>query len=95
MSKAESVLGPTASIPACRSIDLPLDTQRVDDELLEVLCCPVTHQTLRIADQAALMSASAKASRLISEGLIREDGKILYPLSNGIPLLVPEEGIPL
>ena len=41
------------------------------------------------------MSASAKASRLVSEGLIREDGKILYPISNGIPLLVPEEGIPL
>ena len=65
----------------------------MDDELLEILCCPVTHQTLRIADQAALISASAKASRLISEGLVREDGKVLYPISNGIPLLVPEEGI--
>ncbi len=67
----------------------------MDRQLLEILCCPVTHQTLRIADQATLMSASAKASSLISEGLIREDGKILYPISNGIPLLVPEEGIPL
>jgi len=67
----------------------------VDDELLEILCCPVTHQTLRIADQATLIDASAKASRLISEGLVREDGKVLYPISNGIPLLVPEEGIPL
>ena len=67
----------------------------MDDELLEILCCPVTHQTLRIADQAALISASAKASRPISEGLVREDGKVLYPISNGIPLLVPEEGIPL
>ena len=76
-------------------LDFPPRAQRVDNELLEILCCPVTHQALRIADEAELMSASAKASRLISEGLIREDGKILYPISDGIPLLVPEEGIPL
>jgi uncharacterized protein YbaR (Trm112 family) len=67
----------------------------VDDDLLEILCCPVTHQALRIADQAALIKASARAARPIAEGLIREDGKMLYPISNGIPLLVPEEGIPL
>ena len=67
----------------------------MDKELLEILCCPLTHQALRIADEAALARASAKASRLISEALIREDGKILYPISEGIPLLVPEEGIPL
>jgi uncharacterized protein YbaR (Trm112 family) len=69
--------------------------QRVDDDLLEILCCPITHQALRIADQATLIDASAKASRQIAEGLLREDGKMLYPISNGIPLLVPEEGIPL
>jgi uncharacterized protein YbaR (Trm112 family) len=73
----------------------PPELQRVDDELLEILCCPVTHQILRIADEAELSRASAKASRIISEGLVREDGKILYPISDGIPLLVPEEGIPL
>jgi uncharacterized protein YbaR (Trm112 family) len=28
-------------------------------------------------------------------GLVREDGKVIYPISDGIPLLVPEEGIPL
>lgn len=67
----------------------------MDDDLLEILCCPVTHQTLRIAERAALIHASAKAGRPISEGLIREDGRMLYPISNGIPLLVPEEGIPL
>jgi uncharacterized protein YbaR (Trm112 family) len=67
----------------------------VDDNLLQILCCPVTHQALRIADPVVLTDASAKAFRLIAEGLIREDGKMLYPISNGIPLLVPEEGIPL
>ena len=50
---------------------------------------------LRIADQAALTNASAKVSRPIAEGLIREDGRMLYPINNGIPQLIPEEGIPL
>jgi uncharacterized protein len=67
----------------------------VDGELLGLLCCPVTRQTLRIADEAELLKASAKASKPVPEGLVREDGKILYPVSDGIPLLVPEEGIPL
>lgn len=67
----------------------------MDDALLEILCCPVTRQTLRIADRASLIDASAKAARPIAEGLIREDGRMLYPISNSIPLLIPEEGIPL
>ncbi len=67
----------------------------MDDELLQILCCPLTHQPLRIADKSALTDASAKVARNIVEGLIREDGRMLYPISNGIPLLTPEEGIPL
>ncbi|MFZ0711798.1 MAG: Trm112 family protein [Terrimicrobiaceae bacterium] len=69
--------------------------QRVDDELLGLLCCPVTHQALRIAGEAELVNASAKVSKPVSGGLVREDGKVLYPINDGIPLLVPEEGIPL
>jgi uncharacterized protein len=67
----------------------------VDDDMLRILCCPVTHQALHIADPAALSDASAKVSRPITEGLIREDGRMLYPIRNGIPLLMPEEGISL
>jgi uncharacterized protein YbaR (Trm112 family) len=98
MSRAGSAPGPIASILAWPSIDShlpPPKTQRVDDELLEILCCPVTRQALRIAGEAELVRASATACRTISEGLVREDGKILYPISDGIPLLIPEEGIPL
>jgi uncharacterized protein YbaR (Trm112 family) len=67
----------------------------MDPSLLELICCPVTHQSLRLADEAELVSASASASRPIAEGLVSEDGNVLYPISDGIPLLVPEEGIPL
>jgi uncharacterized protein YbaR (Trm112 family) len=67
----------------------------MDVALLELICCPLTHQGLRMANKAELILACAKTSREISEGLIREDGRMLYPISDGIPLLVPEEGIPL
>lgn len=31
----------------------------------------------------------------IREGLLREDGLVLYPVREGIPVLLVEEGIPL
>jgi uncharacterized protein len=67
----------------------------VDEELLEILCCPLTRQPLGLADKDALNKASAKVGSPIVEGLLRQDGRMLYPLSNGIPLLTPEDGIPL
>ena len=67
----------------------------MDEELLQILCCPLTRQPLRLADRKALSEASARVAKPILEGLIREDGRMFYPISNGIPLLTPEEGIPL
>jgi uncharacterized protein YbaR (Trm112 family) len=67
----------------------------LDEELLHLLCCPLTRQPLHLANEDNLRDASAKVAQPILEGLIREDGRMLYPISNGIPLLTPEEGIPL
>jgi uncharacterized protein YbaR (Trm112 family) len=67
----------------------------MDASLLEILCCPVTHQTLRVADTGTLRRAGERTSTTLSEGLLREDGRVLYPVKDGIPLLVPEEGIAL
>lgn len=67
----------------------------MDESLLEILCCPVTRQTLRLADPQTLRLAGEKVSGPLSEGLLREDGLMIYPVKNGIPLLVPEEGIAL
>ena len=67
----------------------------MDEELLEILCCPLTRQPLRLADKDALNKASAKVGRPVGEGLLRQDGSMLYPISNGIPLLTPEDGIRL
>lgn len=66
----------------------------IDPALLEVLCCPLTHQPLREADAATLARAAA-AGRVLDGALVREDGLALYPVENGIAHLVPEAAIPL
>ena len=67
----------------------------MDQELLDILCCPVTHQPLRPATPEVLAQAAQKSELPLEEGLVREDGLMLYPIRNGIPLLLPEEGIAL
>jgi uncharacterized protein YbaR (Trm112 family) len=34
-------------------------------------------------------------SEAVSEGLVREDGAILYPVRDDIPVMLIDEGIPL
>ena len=73
-----------------------------------MLCCPETRQPVRLADSALLNQlneriaargllnrARRSVSETLSEGLVRSDGKILYPVRNDIPVMVVEEGIPL
>lgn len=67
----------------------------MDKELLEILCCPVTHQALHAADAGTLARASEKSGAVLTEGLVREDGKVVYPVINGIPILLAEEGVVL
>jgi uncharacterized protein YbaR (Trm112 family) len=67
----------------------------MDPSLLEILCCPVTRQPLRVADAATADRVRAAAGREVSEVLVREDGTAAYPVVQGIPVLVPEEAIAL
>ncbi len=80
----------------------------IDAELLKILCCPETHQELRLAEPAVIeklngqVSAGAlknRAGQLVQEkiegGLIRADGKFLYPIRRNIPVMLVDEGIPL
>lgn len=61
------------------------------DDMLELLRCPVTGQTLRNATPA---ERNLFASELESV-LIREDRQIAYPVEAGIPILLPSSGISL
>ena len=76
--------------------------------LLALLRCPQTMQTLSVAspEQLARLEASRAAGTLrdrtgkpvvepISEGLIRADGLRLFPIREGIPVLLLEEAVPL
>jgi len=78
----------------------------VDTELLKMLVCPETHQPLREAEEALLAKvneairagklknrAGSQVSETIAEALVRQDGKVLYPVRDGIPVLLRDEGI--
>lgn len=80
----------------------------LNEELLNIVVCPETKQKLSIADQSlvdelnkkiesgSLKNRSGnKISEKIDGGLVREDGKYLYPIREEIPILLVEEGIEL
>ena len=80
----------------------------IDAELLKIMCCPETHQELRLAEPAVIeklngqVAAGALKNRAgqpvqekIDGGLIRADGKVLYPIRRNIPVMLVDEGIPL
>lgn len=76
--------------------------------LLEILVCPETKEPLRLADaqtlerinlairEGTLENRGGETVRqVIEEGLVREDGKVLYPVRDGIPVMLIDEAIPL
>jgi uncharacterized protein len=84
------------------------DAMPVSAELLEILVCPETKQPISLAgpDVLARINTEIDAGRLrnrggetvkarISEGLIRQDGRILYPVDDGIPVMLIDESIEL
>jgi uncharacterized protein YbaR (Trm112 family) len=80
----------------------------VDQELLDILVCPETRQAVRLADGEVLERLNAaitagrttnrggeSVTRPILEGLIREDGRFVYPVRDDIPIMLIDEAIPV
>jgi uncharacterized protein YbaR (Trm112 family) len=59
----------------------------LDPELLSLLRCPETRQTLEPAP------ADLLARFGLEEALLRADRALLYPVRDGIPILLPDEAI--
>ena len=80
----------------------------MDKKLLSILCCPVTHKGLSIAKGELLKSINAAIesgslvnrdgtvlSERLREALVTDDGKTLYPVNDGIPVLLEGESVGL
>ena len=80
----------------------------VSPELLEILVCPETKQPISVASDeiVAKLNEEIDAKRLrnrggkhvtarITEGLVREDGQILYLVDDGIPVMLIVESFEL
>ena len=80
----------------------------IDAELIEILVCPETRQPVKLAppETLAQINADIEAGRLryrggdpvekpIEEGLLREDGRILYVIDDSIPIMLVDQSIEL
>jgi uncharacterized protein YbaR (Trm112 family) len=79
-----------------------------DPDLLEMLACPETKEPVHVAEAGliAKLNEAQKAGLLknragktveqpLQEGFIREDKAYLYPVIDGIPVMLIDEAIPL
>lgn len=77
-----------------------------DPALVALLRCPESRQMLALASASVMakLDADRVAGRLtnragkvvtepVTEGLLRADGAVFYPISQGIPLLTPDEAV--
>jgi uncharacterized protein YbaR (Trm112 family) len=80
----------------------------VNPDLLDLLVCPETKQTLMVADadildrvnqavegKSLVNQGGDRVKGRIEEGLVREDGKVLYPVKDDIPVMLLDEAIRL
>ena len=78
----------------------------MDKRLLEIVCCPVTKLPLQLLDRdrLAILNAAIGAGHVrnraahqlpesLSEALVTRDGRLVYPVRAGIPVLLEEESI--
>jgi uncharacterized protein YbaR (Trm112 family) len=77
-------------------------------DLLDILCCPETKEDVALADPSLIETINAKiaagtirnrAGKPVTEkidgGLLRKDGKYLYPIREDIPIMLIDEALPI
>lgn len=80
----------------------------ISKELMEILACPETKTPVQAAPESLVRDLNGLIEKgelrnrdgevinaPMDEGLVREDGTILYPVREDIPIMLIGEGIPL
>ena len=77
-----------------------------DSALLDIVCCPVTHQPLQMLSESklALLNERIGEHKIknredaiveapLEQALVTRDGRLAYPVHDGIPVLLEPHGI--
>lgn len=78
----------------------------MDKRLLDILCCPVSKTPVRplSTNELGALNRAIDGGQVVNvsgatvkgrwdEGLITVDRKVIYRVEDGIPVMLPEEGI--
>jgi uncharacterized protein YbaR (Trm112 family) len=83
------------------------DLMPISEDLLQILCCPKTKVPVQMLDAERLAKLNAAigkgalknqdgsvVEKPLEEGLVTEDGKTVYRIDEGIPVMLIDQGIP-
>jgi uncharacterized protein YbaR (Trm112 family) len=78
----------------------------IDPELLKILACPETKEPVSMASEELVTKLNSlitkggiknrggeNVTEIMDAGLIREDGRFLYPIRDDIPVMLIDEAI--